>query len=94
MLGESLGIITEKRIADLEEELNELRSTWVDPETNQALRDKLAESLQMKEKFEVITNNASDIVGIGGGVKYYSFMKTISRTVMICLFLFPLVWPT
>lgn len=53
MLGESLGIITEKRISELEDELNELRSTWTHPDINQALKDELSQISQMKDKFEV-----------------------------------------
>ncbi|KAJ8028673.1 Nuclear mitotic apparatus protein 1 [Holothuria leucospilota] len=52
MLGESLGIITEKRISELEDELNELRSTWIHPDINQALKDELSQISQMKDKFE------------------------------------------
>lgn len=53
MLGESLGIITEKRISELEDELNELRSTWIQPDINQALKNELSQISQMKDKFEV-----------------------------------------
>ncbi|XP_071846364.1 uncharacterized protein [Apostichopus japonicus] len=52
LLGESLGMITEKRIADLEDELNELRSTWTEPKANQALKDELSQMTQIRGKFE------------------------------------------
>lgn len=46
-------MITEKRIADLEDELNELRSTWTEPKANQALKDELSQMTQIRGKFEV-----------------------------------------
>lgn len=51
--GESMGVISDKRIKDLEEELMVMKSSWIEPSQHEQLQQKLIEVTEAKETFEV-----------------------------------------
>ncbi|XP_060073821.1 nuclear mitotic apparatus protein 1-like [Ylistrum balloti] len=50
--GESMGMIMETRIKELEEQLSELRGSWIDPESHKHLEKELANIEETKRIFE------------------------------------------
>ncbi|XP_052283652.1 nuclear mitotic apparatus protein 1-like isoform X2 [Dreissena polymorpha] len=50
--GESMNIVTEKRLAEVQAQYEEMRSSWVDPHMHDIVRKQLAQEQQTKQTFE------------------------------------------
>lgn len=48
-----MGVISDKRIKDLEEELMVMKSSWIEPSQHEQLQQKLIAVTEAKETFEV-----------------------------------------
>lgn len=48
-----MGVISDKRIKDLEEELVVMKSSWLEPSQHEQLQQKLIAATEAKETFEV-----------------------------------------
>lgn len=56
MMGESMSIVTEKRVGELQAALDELKRNWIDPSTHNHLKKDLQDVQDSREIFQVNTN--------------------------------------
>lgn len=52
--GESMSIVIEKRLSELQEEHDKVKSTWVDPELYEKVKKQLETESEAKKTIEVI----------------------------------------
>lgn len=51
--GESMSIVAEKKLSDLQEQLDNFRSSWINPLQHNMVKEKLQLAEQLKEIFKV-----------------------------------------
>lgn len=52
-VGESMGVVTDIRIRDLEAELTQLKSAWIDPIAHNQVKKELLQMTEAKETYQV-----------------------------------------
>lgn len=52
-VGESMGVVTDIRIRDLEAELTQLKSAWIDPIAHDQVKKELLQMTEAKETYQV-----------------------------------------
>jgi hypothetical protein len=62
--GESMGVVTDIRIRDLEAELHQLKLSWIDPIAHDQLKKDLLQMTEAKETYQVKEDiaNKSDLL--------------------------------
>ena len=53
-LGESMSVVVEKRLSELQEEYDKMKTTWVDPDLHQKLKKELESISQANQTIEVL----------------------------------------
>lgn len=58
--GESMNVVTEKRLSELQVEYDQIRSTWIEPVAHHTVCEQLKHEEQAKLAFEVSLQNISE----------------------------------
>ena len=59
--GESMSVVIEKRLSELQEEYDKVKSTWIDPEEFNKIKKQCEEDSQAKQTLEVIFTTANSV---------------------------------
>lgn len=66
--GESMNVVTEKRLAEVQAQYEHMRSSWIDPGQHEAIKKQLSMEQHTKQTYEVNTDH--------GLKKFYAKLQT------------------